>query len=972
MSPTRLLAIVLGSLTFACAGPCSSPSLAADTAGIQLSGGERTWLAAHPDITFCATDAFPPQLYLDKNQQPVGYVPDLYKLLGERLGLSIKFKVSAWAQAVADAKDHRCDGLAWIRILDIWKQDFLFGKPILISNLYIYTRSDNKKAAHQPSDLYGKKVAYIGGDALAQGLLANHPQIIGAPYDSNDDLIAALLRGDVEAIIGAASVEFRRQQTVNAGIKVTAMVSESDTYLAPGVRKDWPELAALLNKALDDLGEERRHALETRWYGSATSDKAVNIDLTDAEKRWLARGDTVRVRVSDTPPYMFTRPAPSGLAVDYLNAAAKRIGFKVEYVPDTVGWAAALADVVGARQHYDLLLVVNRSPEREGDLALTADYSSSLPVIIARRDSPFIGGLDGLSGKTIAAERSFVSTTWLKAKYPTIKLLDVDRSVEALQAVATGRADAYVGSLAISSYFIKDLYLDNLMVVAQAPFDNYRVAMGVRKDWPELASLIDKGIATLQPNERHDINQRWSAIEFRAAATDLPKWLPLVALGIIATLILLLVFTHILRRQVAAKTRDLLQNQQILLDSETRFRNAMEATNDGLWDWDLTSGAVYFSPAYFRMLGYEPGTFPNNTQTWLNLVHPDDVQDALATNEKCVANLRDRFAVEFRMKAKDGSWKWILGRGHAVSRAPDGRALRMVGTHVDITERKLFESELRAAKEKAEETLIQLRKTQSALLQSEKMASLGNLTAGIAHEINTPLGIILTSITHCLEEAERINKNLLGGGLRKSELVQFISDINEAGAILITNTKRASELIKSFQHVAADQVSGDRRVFEIKNWLEELVISLRPEWYKRGHQFEIICPADVQIDGYPGMLAQILTNLVVNSVTHAFRGGEHGKLTISITEPDVQIIRLTYSDDGAGIPKRVQGRVFDPFFTTNRGAGNTGLGLHIVYNLVTNGLSGRIGLESDGLKGTRFTIDFPRSAPLTQNDNDAP
>jgi diguanylate cyclase (GGDEF)-like protein/PAS domain S-box-containing protein len=135
--------------------------------------------------------------------------------------------------------------------------------------------------------------------------------------------------------------------------------------------------------------------------------------------------------------------------------------------------------------------------------------------------------------------------------------------------------------------------------------------------------------------------------------------------------------------------------QQALHASEERFRRAMEASNDGVWDWDIASDKGYFSPGYFRMLGYEPDEFPMTGQAWVDLIHPEDCQSALSANQECIENRCESFAVEFRMKAKDGSWKWVLGRGRAFERNPDGRAVRMIGTHVDITERKQLEEKLR-------------------------------------------------------------------------------------------------------------------------------------------------------------------------------------------------------------------------------------------------------------------------------------
>jgi ABC-type amino acid transport substrate-binding protein len=487
---------------------------ATHSAPIALNTPERAWLAAHPELTFCYTDAFPPGLYLDKNQQPVGYVPDLFRLLGERLGISIRIRVMPWHQAVAEAKERRCAGLAMVRKLEVWQEDFLFSDKVGSNYLFIYARSDQAAPARQLSELHGKKVAYLKGEAMSQDLLVRHPQISGLPHDRIEGAIAALMSGQVEAIIGSMGVELERRKNSNLGYRIAAQIIESKADTVIAVRKDWPELVALFNKALGDLSEAQQLALSRRWYGDFIKlDAAARVDLTDAEKSWLALGQTVRVRIRDWPPYMFTKPMPSGIAVDYLDLIARNLGFRVEYIADTGSWTAAMDDVRGERRHYDLLLTMSRTPRREQEFALTGDYLASPWVVFARKGSPFINGLEGLAGKTVAVETGYAIAERLKSEFPAIRQLAVDRSAEALQAVATGQADAYVGNLTTGSYLVREQQLDNLMVVAPTPFGNHSNAMAVRGDWPT-GRADRQGIAVLSAEER-------SAIANRAKSTFL-------------------------------------------------------------------------------------------------------------------------------------------------------------------------------------------------------------------------------------------------------------------------------------------------------------------------------------------------------------------------------------------------------------------------------------------------------------------
>ncbi len=281
-------------------------------------------------------------------------------------------------------------------------------------------------------------------------------------------------------------------------------------------------------------------------------------------------------------------------------------------------------------------------------------------------------------------------------------------------------------------------------------------------------------------------------------------------------------------------------------------------------------------------------------------------------------------------------------------------------TNVFITEIGRREQALRKSKDRADAALAELQKTQTDLIQAEKLASLGQLVAGVAHEINTPLGIALTTATLLGDEAKRFGEEAASGKLQRSVLERFVERMREGTGLLFGNLSRAADLVHSFKQVAADQASGERRQFAMDEWLQDFLTSLRPILRKTRHDVQIECPPDVTVDTYPGALGQVLTNLLTNAIAHAYPSGAEGTLAIRVSEPRKDTVRIVFSDDGRGIPPENIGRVFDPFFTTGRTSGNTGLGLHIVYNLVTSRLQGHINLYSKVGRGTRFTIDIPK------------
>ncbi|CAA7621550.1 putative Signal transduction histidine kinase [Magnetospirillum sp. LM-5] len=268
--------------------------------------------------------------------------------------------------------------------------------------------------------------------------------------------------------------------------------------------------------------------------------------------------------------------------------------------------------------------------------------------------------------------------------------------------------------------------------------------------------------------------------------------------------------------------------------------------------------------------------------------------------------------------------------------------------------------ELAKRRAEAEEALAQLKETQETLVQAEKLASLGALVGGVAHEINTPVGIALSCASHLADSTKRLTALFEADDVGVDDFQAYLATATDTARLIQANCERAAALIGSFKQVAVDRTSSERRNFELAGYIAETLSSLSPKLRQNGHKVVIDCPAGIEMDGYPGALSQVLTNLVLNSATHGYDPGQSGTLRIAVEQPAPDQIRLVYSDDGKGIPEEYRNRVFDPFFTTRRGQGGTGLGLHILYNLVTGPMQGTVAMESESGGGTRFVLTFPR------------
>jgi len=389
---------------------------------------------------------------------------------------------------------------------------------------------------------------------------------------------------------------------------------------------------------------------------------------------------------------------------------------------------------------------------------------------------------------------------------------------------------------------------------------------------------------------------------------------------------------------------------------------AVEQSIDGIAVFNLLGNIEFVNNAWAKMHGYTPASLLNKT---ISYFHTTDQM-----NEEIIPLIRRLETEGFHTrevghKRKNGT---IFPTMMAVNLLKDenNRPTHLVGIARDISIQKQNEEELRMARDAAEESskalqesLETLKKTQKQLIQSEKMASLGGLVAGVAHEINTPLGISVTASSFLERKTKEIKELFDLNRLRRSDFKKYIEIGMESASSILANLNRAAELIQSFKQVAVDQTIEEKRVFELKHYIDEVLVSLRPRYKRTQHQILVNCPHKIELNSYPGVIMQVLTNLVMNTLLHGFDQIEQGSISIDITD-NHESVTIVYRDNGKGMTEEQLAKIYDPFFTTRRGQGGTGLGMHIVYNLITQSLSGVIACQSKEGAYTIFTITIPK------------
>lgn len=415
-------------------------------------------------------------------------------------------------------------------------------------------------------------------------------------------------------------------------------------------------------------------------------------------------------------------------------------------------------------------------------------------------------------------------------------------------------------------------------------------------------------------------------------------------------------------------------NERALRLERERLSNILKGTNAGSWEVNLQTGEVQVNARWAELTGHtQEELSPFTLNTLPRLFHPDDL--ALAQNN-LVQHLKDQtpyYRFEHRLKHKDGHWVWVAAHGQVSSRTADGRAEWIAGTHMDIAERKEAEQRVRELNETLEERVAErsaqlnaamqtLHQSQEALARSAAKATLGTLVASVTHELSTPLGNSLITASTCADLAKRLQAQVDGGQLKRSDLVTFLQEVNEGSALIERNLHRAVALVQNFKQVAADQASEQRRSFELADVVNEVLDTLSPSLKRHAHQVLVDVPGGIVVDSFPGALGQVLINLVNNAYLHAFEGRTDGTLRIA-AQAQLGWVDLLVADDGIGMSQELLGQFFQPFFSTKIGRGGTGLGMSIVENLVKKTLGGTLTVQSSLGQGSTFLIRIPLRAP---------
>lgn len=400
------------------------------------------------------------------------------------------------------------------------------------------------------------------------------------------------------------------------------------------------------------------------------------------------------------------------------------------------------------------------------------------------------------------------------------------------------------------------------------------------------------------------------------------------------------------KAKIESEIEERKQTEERLKNSEKRYRFLADNVTDNIWTTDMNMNFTYISPSIKRIRGYsveealthKPEDIMTPSSYEITIQVMAEELELHAQGKKPPDRPRK---IEIELYRKDGSKVWCGVEANFIYDST-GNPSGTIGVTRDITERK---------------------QTTKQLLRSEKMATLGDMVAGVAHEISTPLGVGLISASFLSDKARELEKLCHSHPPSTREIEKYAKKIADASSMVLPNLERAAELLNSFKNVAVDQVVEEKRMFNVRSNMEDTVNSLRPRYNRTKHIITIECDGSLEINSYPGAFSQITTNLIINSLIHGFEEITKGTILIKM-ERKQNTLHYIYQDTGKGMDEKTISRLFDPFFTTKRNRGGIGLGMHVVHNLITQTLKGRIEVSSSLGTGTRFFITIPITPPV--------
>jgi len=998
-----------------------------DIRPLDLTNEELEWLEKGHTIRVGIDPGFAPYSYRDKKGAYKGLVIDILKLVTQHLGLNIEIAQGlSWHEVMEGAKKSKLDLILTAVKLDS-RLDFLDFSDVYLPTPLVIMARENNFTMEGPEDIEGKRVALVTGYAVTERLLKEYPGLPPVMVETPLAGLAAVSAGEADCYVGVLGVvDFLLREGGISNLKVAGRYDMLRTGQSVGVRKDWPVLLTILDKAFKAISQKKKSEIHDKWIFSLSlldGPAALQEEnaLTKEETDWVLNHQDIALGVDpEFAPFEFFDQSGryQGITAEYVEILNRRLGLNMEVVPD-LSWNQVIERA--KHREIDVLPIVGKTQERQEYLNYTKPYMSYHRVVITRSDMPFISSVEDIQYLNIAVQDDSSHQGFLK-EMTSIDATEYPTLLKGLKAVSEGREDAYVGNLASAMYWIRKVGLTNLKVAGPVSYSQEHLYFSVRKDWPELVGIIEKGLASISSAKEKEIRERWVTVEYEPGVNPhvIFKYFLQAAFVILFIIMLILASNKRLRKEVLQRGRvekDLtykllseqllsgiassvihLKEKEITTVLDTTLKEIAELiTADSAYllsvaedgkeatitsSWMVKSGAVGdmtlasvvslqtnpdIDPIYSgeAFIYRDSGVKPSNDTSMGTISHP--IWESPVGMILPIMRGESLFAL-FWFVSNDEEVDW---------QKDDTTLLETIGYIISNSLDKVdVDRELQEHQQKLEEKIAErtdeLAKSNLKLIEEiadkiEAEEEKDELQGQLLHtQKMESIGTLAGGIAH---EFNNILTVILGNTEVTRTLCPQDSVVRKNLDRILVAGGRAKKLVSQILAFSRESKATPQLIDPVEAVFESLQM-LRPTLPSTIEIQELYKAEKKQIFIDPGEVHQILINLCTNA-SHAMEE-KGGGLKIVVDERVVAVEDLRYgpeiapgryvgigvSDSGRGIDQTIIQKIFDPFFTTKEVGKGTGLGLSIVHGIVKKA-GGFIQVESKEGEGTTFHVFFP-------------